>query len=87
MPYSVAKNEKGRWQVVTPKGKTWKTTYATSAAADKAIAYIEARFGGTSSPEAPKASATEDASTGEMTGGRGEKTLVRLRMLQDESGF
>ncbi len=84
MPYSVAKNEKGRWQVVTPKGKTWKTTYATSAAADKAIAYIESRFG-TSPKEAVKADSPgpEAASTGE----RGEKTLARIRMIQDEQGF
>ncbi len=82
MPYSVAR-QGDRFRVTSPSGKTWKTTYPSSDAADKAIAYIEARFGGTSSPEAPKDSATEDASTGE----RGEKTLARMRIQQDEGGF
>ncbi len=54
MAYSVAVNEKGRYQVISPKGKTWKTTYASQAAADKAIAYIEGRF---SSPGAPRSEA------------------------------
>ncbi len=93
MPYSVAKNEKGRWQVISPKGKTWKTTYASSAAADKAIQYIEGRFGsGTSATASPRPS--PQMSSTELPedyvppeGERGSKTLMRMRYAQDEEAF
>jgi len=89
VPYTVL--QKGdRFTVTSPAGKTWKTTYPSEASANKAISYIESRFGtspkgvvvkGESSPAA--APNGED----EMTGERGEKTLARMRMLQDEEGF
>ena len=53
MPYSIEQNSSGRYIVISPKGKKWKTTYPTRAAAEKAVAYVEGRFGGSgSSPRA-----------------------------------
>lgn len=43
MPYSIA--EVGsRFTVTSPKGKVWKTTYPSRAAAEKGVAYVESRF-------------------------------------------
>ncbi len=94
MPYSTRKNSKGRIVVTSPKGKDWKTSYSSQAAADKAIAYIEGRFGSDapSSPASPRSS-PQMAST-ELPedyvppeGERGSRTVMRLRYLQDEEGF
>jgi len=98
VPYSVARNEKGRWQVISPKGKTWKTTYQSQGAADKAIAYIQGRFSGNSSapasaspgpsPDAlvePEHLSTQDLLDMEAKGERGAKTLLHLR--NKESSF
>ena len=52
MPYSISKNAKGRFQVTSPAGKTWKATYKTQAAAQKGIDYIVKRSGGTKSAPA-----------------------------------
>lgn len=46
MAYSISKNAKGRFVVTSPAGKTWKTTYPSSASAEKAVAYVTSRFGG-----------------------------------------
>lgn len=78
MPYSVVPNEKGRFTVVSPKGKTWKTTYPTEAAALKAIDYIQGRFGGS-----PTASAKPTAPTHSAGQERGEKTLAHLKRIQE----
>ena len=43
MPYTI-QEAGGRYFVSSPKGKTWKTTYASQAAAQKAISYIEGRY-------------------------------------------
>ena len=63
MPYSIRESG-GRYVVTSPKGKRWKTTYASMAAAEKGVAYVESRFSGgtgvvTSSPptESPDTSA------------------------------
>ncbi len=48
MAYSISKDG-GRFSVTSPKGKLWKTTYASVEAAEKAVAYIEGRFAGDSS--------------------------------------
>ncbi len=98
MVYSVAKNAKGRFVVTSPAGKEWKTTYASSAAADKAIAYIEGRFGQPAlAPSAPSPSpqaeeivepeylSTQDLLDMEAKGERGAKTLRALR--NKESSF
>lgn len=52
MVYSIEERG-GRFVVISPKGKKWKTTYASRAAAEKGVAYVEGRFGGSgSSPRA-----------------------------------
>jgi len=96
MAYSVAKNANGRFVVTSPAGKDWKTTYPSQAAADKAIAYIEGRFGAPAlaqsapspSPEAiiePEYLSTQDLLDMEAKGERGAKTLRMLR--NKESSF
>lgn len=61
MAYSIDQNPAGRFIVTSPKGKAWKTTYATRQAAEKAVAYIEGRFGeGGSSPATPTPSSSLD---------------------------
>lgn len=94
MPYSVRKNSKGRIVVTNPKGKDWKTTYSSPDAAEKAIAYIEGRFGAQtdratpSSPiEAPMTATASEEGYTPPEGERGTKTLIRLRTLQDEEAF
>ncbi len=93
MPYTVAQNEKGRWQVISPKGKTWKTTYASRAAADKGISYIEGRYG-TPAPSARSPSKEPEMASTELPddylppeGERGSRTLMRMRYAQDEEAF
>ena len=84
--YSVRENEKGRFVVTSPKGKDWKTTYGTKAAADKAIAYIEGRFGA-SSPRAPPSEATPtgDAGTSEADTSA-ERRALGVPQVEDEEG-
>lgn len=48
MPYTISERG-GRYFVTSPKGKTWKTTYPSQAAAEKGVAYVESRFSGGSS--------------------------------------
>ncbi len=55
MPYAISESD-GRYVVTSPKGKKWKTTYASRAAAEKGVAYVESRFGRAPSrilPETP----------------------------------
>jgi len=96
MPYSVA-SRNGRWFVTSPKGKVWKTSYKDQPAADKAISYIEGRFGASapvsSAPSSPQPDAlvepehlsTQDLLDMEAKGERGAKTLLHLR--NKESSF
>ena len=51
MPYAISESG-GRFTVTSSKGKKWKTTYPTMAAAKKAVAYVESRFAGGSGPSA-----------------------------------
>jgi len=96
MAYTVAKNASGRFVVTSPAGKEWKTTYPSSASADKAIAYIEGRFGEPPASSAPSPSSapqvvdpehlsTQDLLDMEAKGERGAKTLLHLR--NKESSF
>ncbi len=92
MPYGIMKNEAGRYIVTSPKGKPWKTTYPTRAAAEKGVAYVEGRFGGGGSSPTPPPVDTGmvDLTEGRhdpVEGERGTKTLLRLRTLQDEEAF
>ena len=91
MVYSIEERG-GRFVVISPKGKKWKTTYASRAAAEKGVAYVEGRFGGSGS----SAKVATSAETGmvdvterhdPIEGERGTKTLIRLRTLQDEEVF
>lgn len=87
----------GRWFVTSPKGKVWKTSYKDQPAAEKAIAYIQGRFGDASpsspaspgpSPEAliePEHLSTQDLLDLEAKGERGAKTLLAMR--NKESSF
>ncbi len=62
MAYSIP--QKGdRFQVVSPKGKTWKTTYPSEEAAEKAIAYIQGRFTPSDAPPAVQAESPADGDT------------------------
>ena len=62
--YGIDKNPHGRWVVTSPKGTLWKTTYPSRAAAEKAVAYIEGRFGGPgSSPPTEKSQTTSPSSS------------------------
>ncbi len=60
MPYTIDKIE-GRWRVASPKGKLWKTTYPTRAAAEKGVAYVESRFAGGSEPSLVTSTASSDS--------------------------
>lgn len=62
MSYSIVKNSKGRYVVTSEKGKVWKTTYASKAAAQKGIAYVEGRFGGGTGMPASTAFESPDTS-------------------------
>ena len=59
MPYGIALNSSGRYEVTSPKGKTWKTTYASQEAAEKGVSYVQGRFGQTTTQEAPISSPEE----------------------------
>ena len=98
MAYSIEENASGRFVVISPKGRKWKTTYATRAAAEKGVSYVEGRFGGSGSSAREEESAMTERMLprqveGQMddppilTGERGEKTLLRMRSQQDEGGF
>ncbi len=66
VPYAIAQNERGRFVVTSPKGKTWKTTYAKREAAEKGIAYVESRFaGGSVSANIPPREEAESPDTAE----------------------
>ena len=61
MPYQIVPHPKkeGRFRVISEKGKVWKTDYATRAAAEKGVSYVESRFGDSpisSSAETPSES-------------------------------
>lgn len=91
MPYGIESIE-GRFHVTSPKGKLWKTTYKSKAAAQKAVAYIEGRFGGGSTTPPASSDGVMIPTSGEEQyqppeGERGAKTLMRLRYMQDEEGF
>lgn len=86
MPYTV-QSVGDRFVVTSPKGKKWKTTYASLEAADKAIAYIEGRYGGSPSAGTPMAATSPEEGYTPPEGERGSKTLMRLRTLQDEEAF
>lgn len=59
MPYSI--NRLGeRFVVTSPKGKQWKTTYPSLEAAQKAVAYVEGRFGGSGISVTPAPAAEEE---------------------------
>ena len=84
--YSVRENEKGRFVVTSPKGKDWKTTYPSRASADKAIAYIEGRFGASPSPAPPsEATPTGDAGTAEADTSA-ERRALGIPPVEDEEG-
>jgi len=98
MAYTVAKNAKGRFVVTNPAGKAWKTTYPSSAAADKAVSYIQGRFGDPPASSAPSPSqtgnqglvepehlSTQDLLDMEAKGERGARTVLHLR--NKESSF
>ena len=72
MAYTIEESKGGRYFVRSPAGKTWKTTYPNRTSAEKAIAYVEKRFGGTSS------SGTSDPPT---TSGYGEDTAQERKDL------
>lgn len=74
MSYSTRKNAKGRIVVTSPKGKDWKTTYSSQGAADKAVAYIEGRFGVGPAP----ASRTSPPSLDDDVEARGRKILAQF---------
>jgi len=93
VPYTVSAKG-GRFLVTSPAGKTWKTSYASEAAADKAITYIENRFGGSAGIQTETATpgiveaehlSTQDLLDMEAKGERGTKTLLHLR--NKESSF
>ena len=65
MAYGIAKNTHGRYVVTSPKGKAWKTTYPTREAAEKGVAYVEGRFGGSGS--SPREAAPAKGEYGEDT--------------------
>lgn len=79
MPYVVTRNDAGRYQVTSSKGKTWKTTYPTAEAAQKGIAYVEARF---TSPGAEVG--TPSAATGESPDTNEERRKLGIPELEDE---
>ncbi len=84
MPYTIVKSN-GKFAVVSPKGKTWKTKYATEAAAQKGIDYIAGRF-----DSSPQSSGEQGEDLGPLEldmGERGARTLQRMREQQDEEGF
>ncbi len=83
MPYSIVKTN-GKFAVVSPKGKTWKTKYATEAAAQKGIDYISGRFN--SSPTSSGDSSADAPPELDMEA-RGSHTLQRMGDAQDEEGF
>ena len=88
MAYSVVPHPKkpGRFRVISAKGKVWKTDYASVPAAEKAIAYIEGRFGA-SSPKAPPSEATPtgDAGTAEADTSA-ERRALGIPQVEDEEG-
>ena len=61
MVYSIEERG-GRFIVISPKGKKWKTTYASRGAAEKGVAYVEGRFGGSGSSAREAAPAQADES-------------------------
>ncbi len=86
MPYSVAKVGT-RYVVISPKGKQWKTTYATRAAAEKGVAYVESRFTPPSPSSASRAgtSATEELFDSEDTASeRKALGIPTKRVAEDE---
>ena len=46
--YTITELANGRFSVKSSKGRTWKTTYPNRTSAEKGIAYVEKRFGGSS---------------------------------------
>ena len=61
MAYTIIPHPKkeGRFRVISGKGKVWKTDYASRAAAEKGVAYVESRFGGGGSPSSDTRPSTE----------------------------
>ena len=49
--------------MTSPKGKRWKTTYPSMAAAEKGVAYVESRFAGGSSGTVSPPSTRESPDT------------------------
>jgi len=81
MPYAIELNSAGRYVVTNPKGKTWKTTYPSQEAAEKATAYIEGRFSAPGTQE----SAPEPASGADSPDTSVERKLLGIPPLQGET--
>ena len=68
--------------MTSPKGKRWKTTYATRAAAEKGVAYVESRFGGGGSPSSDtRPSTASDPDT------EAERKKLGIPVLDTEEGW
>ena len=79
MPYTIRESG-GRFVVTSPKGKTWKTTYPSRAAAKKGVAYVENRFGGGGGPTTEVTSTPDDDTAAE----RKELGIPPLRVARGE---
>ena len=79
MAYRIQEKD-GRFVVTSPKGKVWKTTYGSRAAAEKGVAYVESRFAGGSS-ETPAEGTDESPDTSD------ERKMLGIPQIETGEGW